>query len=56
MSDVDEHDAAGFFAKRWLPTLAAGLTDAVVCDGEMIGAAPLQVCCLPRALPVFVSG
>jgi len=25
-------------------------------DGEMIGAAPLQVCCLPRALPVFVSG
>jgi diacylglycerol kinase (ATP) len=23
-------------------------------DGEMIGAAPLRVCCLPRALPVFV--
>jgi diacylglycerol kinase (ATP) len=25
-------------------------------DGEMIGAAPLRVCCLPRALPVFVPG
>jgi diacylglycerol kinase (ATP) len=23
-------------------------------DGELIGAAPLRVCCLPRALPVFV--
>lgn len=23
-------------------------------DGEMIGAAPLRACCVPRALPVFV--
>jgi diacylglycerol kinase (ATP) len=25
-------------------------------DGEMLGAAPLQVCSVPRALPVFVPG
>jgi diacylglycerol kinase (ATP) len=25
-------------------------------DGELIGAAPLRVCCRPRALPVFVPG
>ena len=25
-------------------------------DGEMLGAAPLQVCSMPRALPVFVPG
>jgi diacylglycerol kinase (ATP) len=23
-------------------------------DGEMVGAAPLRVCCVPRALPVFI--
>ena len=25
-------------------------------DGEMLGAAPLQICSMPRALPVFVPG